>query len=229
MTQPHRLQLGTSRLEMLPPAAQAVFVDPSWIHLGDAPPPFLRLALQVLLRKRPSFRKMRQLYRRTAFLEFWFRPGEKLPFLAESFTFIYSEHFFEHLSPSLAAELFRECNRVLKKGGVLRTVVPDAVLRCYEPPEPDPYPAGSDPDGPFRHRSRWTHTNLGSALEQSGFRAIPLDYCTEAGEHIERLPAAIPDAYGPCLDWPPVCDLSYVTRRPSLMVDAVKIADLPRS
>ena len=224
---PHRIQLGTSRLEMLPPAARTVFADETWIHLGDAPPPLLKLFLLVLLRRRPWFSELRELYNRTTFQEFWFQSGAHLPFPSESFTFVYSEHFFEHLPPSLAAELFRECNRMMKKGAVIRTVVPDAVLRTYEAPEPDPYPPGSKLGSSFRHHSRWTSSSLCAALEQSGFRPVPLDYCTEAREHIQRTPESIPDEYRDCLDWPMIRDLSYVIRKPSLIVDAVKVADLP--
>ncbi|MFC5865256.1 methyltransferase domain-containing protein [Acidicapsa dinghuensis] len=121
-----RLQLGTSRLEKLSKAARALFIDPSWIHLGDPPQPILERIGRILLRGDPIF--TRSLYRGTDFREFFFRAGERLPFDDQSFTFIYSEHFFEHLPLTLAGELMRECHRLLKVGGVLRTVVPDAVL-----------------------------------------------------------------------------------------------------
>lgn len=50
-----------------------------------------------------------------------------LPFSNESVEAIYCEHFFEHLEYSEEAQRFIvECYRVLKKGGILRLVVPDA-------------------------------------------------------------------------------------------------------
>jgi SAM-dependent methyltransferase len=125
-----RLQLGTSRLEKLSPAARAVFIDRSWIHLGDPPQPLLERIGRIFLYGDPWF--TRSFYKNTDFRECFFRSGGSLPFEDESFSFIHSEHFFEHLTQSLARELFRECHRVLKVGGVLRVVVPDAVLRTYE-------------------------------------------------------------------------------------------------
>ena len=47
---------------------------------------------------------------------------------------IFSEHFLEHLEPTLEATTFlRECRRVLKPGGRIRILVPDgeAYLKAY--------------------------------------------------------------------------------------------------
>lgn len=57
-----------------------------------------------------------------------------MPFANESVRGFYSEHFFEHLGYPQEAEAFlRECHRVMKKGAVLRLIVPDAelYLRAY--------------------------------------------------------------------------------------------------
>jgi predicted SAM-dependent methyltransferase len=52
---------------------------------------------------------------------------KRLPFPSGSIKGIFSEHFFEHLDYTEEAPLFlRECYRVLRKGGVLRIIVPDA-------------------------------------------------------------------------------------------------------
>jgi predicted SAM-dependent methyltransferase len=52
---------------------------------------------------------------------------EPLPFEAGTASFIYSEHFLEHLEfPTEVIGLLRESYRVLAPGGVLRVGVPDA-------------------------------------------------------------------------------------------------------
>lgn len=59
---------------------------------------------------------------------------ERLPFADGTFTFIYSEHFYEHFSyPRDITHLLSECHRVLACGGVHSFVVPDGevVLRHY--------------------------------------------------------------------------------------------------
>lgn len=48
--------------------------------------------------------------------------NKELPYLSESIDLIYSDNVFEHINNLL--ELIRECNRVLKKGGVLIIKVP---------------------------------------------------------------------------------------------------------
>jgi SAM-dependent methyltransferase len=47
------------------------------------------------------------------------------PFPANHFDVVYSSHVLEHFTLEEAASLLREAQRVLKPGGVIRTVVPD--------------------------------------------------------------------------------------------------------
>ena len=218
-----RLQLGTSRLEKLSSTARKVFIDRSWIHLGDAPQPLLERFGRILRRGDPIF--ARKLYEDTDFREYFFHPGDRLPFESDQFTFVYSEHFFEHLTPFLAKELLNECYRVMKMGGVLRTVVPDAILRTYEPPEPVGHPPHRPEGHPQKHLVRFTLDSLRATLEQSGFRTIPLNYCTPEGTHVQRLAASVRSEYLPLadhLDWSVVEDMSYIMRMPSLIVDGLK-------
>lgn len=49
----------------------------------------------------------------------------KLPFPDQSVDFIYSEHVLEHLEYLEAKNLLKECYRVLKPNGVIRTALPD--------------------------------------------------------------------------------------------------------
>ena len=55
-----------------------------------------------------------------------------LPYQDSSMDAVYSSHLLEHLSPIEAKNLMGEINRVLKKGGVLRIVVPDFEKICVE-------------------------------------------------------------------------------------------------
>lgn len=53
---------------------------------------------------------------------------KNLPFKDESIDFIYSSHFLEHLHRYQVINVLKECKRALKKGGVLRIVLPDLRL-----------------------------------------------------------------------------------------------------
>jgi predicted SAM-dependent methyltransferase len=234
-----RLQLGTSRFENLPPAIVATFAQPSWVSLGEAPPK--ESSVDNLPRKRSRFvqalsslkrRKRRvdpTLYRRTNFIAYYFQEGIYLPFRDQSLTFVFSEHFFEHLFMDEAFELFRECYRVLQRGGVMRTVVPDADLRVYEPPES----VGVGRDGhakglelpwtnPNKHKSRWSIHNLPLLLDHAGFAAIPLTYCDREGQLHQRNPQTLGDCYANCVDAEMVFRMDYLLRPLSLVVDAIK-------
>ncbi|MGX2981595.1 class I SAM-dependent methyltransferase [Helicobacter sp. 23-1045] len=50
---------------------------------------------------------------------------KKLPYPNETFDVAYSSHFLEHLTKENALLFLREVRRVMKKGGILRIVVPD--------------------------------------------------------------------------------------------------------
>jgi len=57
---------------------------------------------------------------------------QRLPYSENSFDAVYSSHVLEHFSPETAAALLQECHRILKPGGILRTVVPDLEATCRE-------------------------------------------------------------------------------------------------
>src|ERR1700733_13753782 len=52
------------------------------------------------------------------------------PFPDNSFDAVYSSHVLEHFTPQQGSFLIRESCRVLKPGGILRTVVPDLEASC---------------------------------------------------------------------------------------------------
>lgn len=56
-----------------------------------------------------------------------------LPYDNGTVDFIFSEHFLEHLTRSDALNLLKECNRVLKPRGIIRTTVPsiEALVDAY--------------------------------------------------------------------------------------------------
>ncbi len=160
------------------------------------------------------------------FKEFNYLKGDVLPFEDSSFTYIYSEHFFEHLFLDEAVALMGECYRILQPWGVMRTCVPDADLRVYEPPEPIGYPKLTMPFGhPMKHKTRWSVYSLDEALRFSGFKPLPLRYCDRSGKYLRMHPLETRESYGNCPDTEMVFDLTYVMRLDSLIVDGVKITD----
>jgi predicted SAM-dependent methyltransferase len=57
---------------------------------------------------------------------------KRFPFPDEHFDAVYSSHVIEHFTPPQADHLISEACRVLKPGGILRTVVPDLEATCRE-------------------------------------------------------------------------------------------------
>ena len=52
--------------------------------------------------------------------------NQKLPYADGTVDMLFSSHFFEHLSKVEGERFLKECLRVLRPGGVIRTAVPDA-------------------------------------------------------------------------------------------------------
>lgn len=74
--------------------------------------------------------------------------GRPLPFPSDSLDGIFSEHVFEHFTLEEGERLAREAQRVLRPGGCLRIVVPDARLvlqRYFEAPDTLVAHRGHDP------------------------------------------------------------------------------------
>ncbi|VGO18288.1 class I SAM-dependent methyltransferase [Pontiella sulfatireligans] len=245
-----RVQIGTSRLENLDEQALATFLDKSWMHLGE--PHFgaggikgKRLELRKkLLRlydsslsdlagiiKRRLARSSKksivfseeELYEKTNFSEFYFEKGGRLPFGDDTVDFIFSEHFFEHLFLDEAVDLFRECHRILKPNGLIRTCVPDADLRTYEPPESVGYPNKRMPySHPDKHKNRWSVYSLCEALEHAGFDGLPLRYCDRDGQYIKSDPRENKTYYRNCPEMNLAFSTTYIQRIDSLIVDGIK-------
>ena len=107
-------------------------VAPGWINV-DA-------SMNVFFSGWPRF-MLRMLYRISGFKQ-WYSREEYcntlkdhvfvhhnvkygIPFSDESVDYLYSSHLLEHLTREDAKTLLQEARRVLKKGGVIRTCVPD--------------------------------------------------------------------------------------------------------
>lgn len=105
-----------------------------------------------------------------------------LPFPANSFRGIYSEHCVEHLYPRHAQNLFKEAFRVLKPGGVFRCIVPDLAkyIACYNKQPVDPefahYVNGCEAiwslTQNWSHVSVWDQEMLGLKLRDAGFSRV---------------------------------------------------------
>jgi predicted SAM-dependent methyltransferase len=242
-----RLQLGASRLENLNPKVLQKFVDKTWIHFGDPVPSeahtislliklfnkhsisynaniILNRLWQIIENTKISEINISEIYSRTNFCDFYYHQGDRLPFDDNSINFIFSEHFFEHLFFDEALSLLVECYRILKPDGVIRTCVPDADLRTYEPPEPLGFPDVKLPfTDPTKHKTRWSVYSFAAALKITGFYALPLRYCNKQGEYIKVDPSDIVSDYKDCPERELIFDLTYISRiNNSLIVDGIK-------
>ncbi len=234
-----RLQLGAGRFEDVDPRIVEIFADKSWVHLGDRaahPKPLL----EKLKGKSPGFLcriaidKMKKLERRrsstplsadpyslTDFRPFEYSAGDSLPFASESFDFVYSEHFFEHLFLDEAVALLKECERVMRPGAVIRTCVPDAELKTHEKPEFAGFPDRKMSfTHPLKHKNRWTVYSLTEILRLIGFHPTPLTYYTKTGEFVTDDPQTANYPGNP--DQWATQTMDYVARRNSLIVDGQK-------
>ena len=93
--------------------------------------------------------------------------------------YIYSSHFFEHLYRKDAINLFKECHRVLKNGGILRISVPDLeyAISLYEVGRKDEmlqnYFFVEDEDNHYsRHKYMYDFEMINLLLSEIGFRNI---------------------------------------------------------
>lgn len=153
-----------------------------------------------------------------------------LPSQTQEFSFIFSEHFFEHIWPDEAYALFLECSRILRPNGVLRISVPDADLRIYEPPEPfafDTTTCAQSVRGwqhPEVHKIRWNVYLLTLLLTQARFKVRPIVHCDKYGKHIQDWPKKGDPEYPSDVDWEVIASNSYLIRKSnSLIVDAIKL------
>ena len=234
------------------------FFDSTWINLGDAPltvatvaPPqssYQRIkdsGKKLLRRLSPAYhqrctkveqareeraRRLDALATGPYFRPFYWNYDGRLDFRDETFSFLFSEHFFEHIFADEAHALFVECFRVLKPNGVMRISVPDADLRTYGPPEPvafDTATLTSSKRGwphPEVHKTRWNIYSLDLLARLAGFQVRPIFYCDKDGRYVQAWPERGDSAYPAEVDWEVICNRAYLLRIPdSLVIDAIKM------
>ena len=205
-----RLNLGASRLEKLSKEQLEIFLDKTWMHLGE----------ENL--ENPNNRHLVEAdYSKTNFQSLNYKKGDKLNFKENFYEHIFSEHFFEHLFVDEAMSLFEECYRILKDKGVMRLVVPDADLRPV--PEKVGFPGEQYSwDNPRKHKTRWSIYSLKPLLEQSGFIVVPLKYYDNKSllnNNLKDLPLEI---HKNLLDLNILSETKHIRRKNSLIVDAIK-------
>jgi predicted SAM-dependent methyltransferase len=239
-----RLHLGASRLENFPSRALDVLINDSWLHLGDAErstslwtalveksrshgPVFVLRNGFGSLRKliRTKHKEPADLYRRTHFQPWFYEKGDSLPLPDESIDFIYSEQFLVALYLDGVVALLRECRRVLKPNGIIRTCVPDADLRTNEPPEMVGYPGPRCPwSDPGKSKTRFSVYSLTEILSLVGFAAVPIQYHDKFGEYHVTSDEELARLYAGCPDREMPFRRDYLLRsqQRQLIVDGVK-------
>jgi predicted SAM-dependent methyltransferase len=108
-----------------------------------------------------------------------------LPWPNEHADFILCEHCVEHIPQYDAIRFFQECQRVLKRGGVARIIVPsiEQILACNDPEyhkfaakwrKSDPGPRSSAAAIIYAHghQAAWTASLLGTLLNFAGFDKV---------------------------------------------------------
>ena len=205
-----RLHIGASRAQLAARQSEALRTG-DWIHLGA--PEAIEASIAAGQQAGSG-----------SYLSFYYKRGNVLPFSDNHFTFVHSEHFFEHLFLDEASELFRECFRIMQPGACLRTVVPDADLRTYMEPEPVGFTTGDNRwFHPDKHKTRWSIHSLSYVLEEIGFVTHGIVYCDKYGAYICGPPEMSLPFYRHCLDAQIVQQTSYISRfHNSLIVDAIK-------
>nr|WP_068892869.1 hypothetical protein [Pedobacter panaciterrae] len=91
-----------------------------------------------------------------------------------------AEHVFEHISYDDAIIALKNCNKYLKKGGVVRIAVPDGFH-----PNPDyinMVKPGGYGEGAHDHKLLYDYKKLSKAFEESGYRVNLLEYYDENGQ-----------------------------------------------
>ena len=120
------LQTGTIRLNV---GAAAEEINPDWVSISlwgtpehIEPSKIVEETEDYTLRRLPDYDGL--------FIHHDVTKG--LPFEDNSVEYIFSSHFIEHLHYPQAVEYLRESFRVLKPGGIIRTICPDFMLWMEE-------------------------------------------------------------------------------------------------
>jgi len=103
----------------------------------------------------------------------------RMPFKDGSADHILLSHVLEHFTYEEGEEIIRECRRVLKRGGLLEIVCPNALrlaeewIRGTDDPDVVYGFTGLPIEGErFRHKALYDRRNLPKLFEKHGFRVI---------------------------------------------------------
>ncbi len=205
-----KINLGSGRLEKMPLEIATFFATKDWINLGDR-----KLS-------NPKKKPLVEIdYSRTNYLPFEYNKWDKMQFEDNSISFIFSEHFLEHLFLDEAISLLRECRRILRPRGIMRIVVPDADLRPN--PEMIGFPDINMPyTYPGKHKSRWSIYSLASIMETAGFKTNPLRYYNREGKLTDITSELNIDFYSTSPEKEVIKGFNMIIRRNSLIMDGLK-------
>ena len=95
-----------------------------------------------------------------------------------TFDYVFSSHLIEHLYPYQAIFCFNETFRVLKRGGVVRIVVPDLdkILKNYDPKHPEIFLESifevKQKHKKNKHHWHYNEISLTKLLKETGFSKI---------------------------------------------------------
>ncbi len=156
---------------------------------------------------------------------------KSLPFRDKSVRGLFAEHFFEHIDYRQEAPRFlAEAHRVLKDGGILRIIVPDAekYLKAYANGDWQTLssirpldPQRKDFHFDFKYNTRMELINV--IFRQESEHKFAYDFETlELLLNRNGFQQVVKQTFGKCLD-PAVCIDLEVRASESLYVDAVKI------
>jgi predicted SAM-dependent methyltransferase len=160
-------------------------------RLSSAPDPlFLNLGSGPRGARDPHWLNVDGVFdRNVEFLVDFTRP---LPFPDDSFDGVFTEHVLEHFTLEEGERLVRELHRVLRPGGCLRVVVPDAELimrRYFDAPDALVARRAADRDETametvnsyfrqrYEHQFLYDWTTLKKLLERAGFGTVTRAAC----------------------------------------------------
>jgi SAM-dependent methyltransferase len=147
-------------------------------HLYLARVPFLVTAMrQVGLVNEERYRQHQQgLFRRLRYLNV----TKTFPFPSDHFECVYSSHMLEHIPKQFVEGVLKEIYRVLKPGGVVRTVVPDLdhFITHYDATNPDQFVSAvfqTEAHG-AKNRHWWMYNghSLSRLLSSLGFQDVTI-------------------------------------------------------